>query len=125
MNSHTTQLDRELGLAPITGEASDCVCIAADEWQNMPTNCEMVVCCTPALEIFSQACSAYIDCELGSQDTRQLNPPIVSQSDIAAGGSLDELHLVTADGESVDAALPLLLDEIEAFIDYLRAEDCR
>jgi hypothetical protein len=92
------------------------------EWEGMPASDESAVCQTPALELFSQACAAYIDCELGAMPEWQCNPPMLSMTEFAVDGSLNALQVTIDEGRSVDAALPLLLDEIEEFIATLRDE---
>jgi hypothetical protein len=133
MDSQTTLMDEELALLPWKGGNSDgdyalpreksaVGSASVAEWQEIPASDETAVCQIPALELFSQACSSYIDCDMGAPAEWNSNPPMLSMSEFAVDGSPNTLHVPIADGKSVDAALPLLLDELEAFIARLRDE---
>jgi hypothetical protein len=127
-------INRRLASTPVEADHSDCNhasqsgqpsigSVLAIDCQRMVVSNETEVCLSPALELFNQACSAYLDCESGSRAEWQCHPPMLSMSDVAANGSVNTLPAAKADGQSVDAALPLLLDEIELFIANLRDEN--
>ncbi|HEY2413158.1 MAG TPA: hypothetical protein VGI40_12990 [Pirellulaceae bacterium] len=134
MKSQTMPIDNELPHLRGDGTSVPCQSLPSgqfqfgsavmDEWQEMPPSCQPVICRTSALEVFSQACSTYIDCELGWPAESPDDPSTFSAPDFPADGSMNSLHVARADARSVDAALPLLLNEIEAFIANLREEDC-
>lgn len=134
MDSQTALMDKELALLPSEGGSSGrkfalprgqfaVGSAPVAERQEMSASDETAVCQIPALELFSQACASYIDCDSGGPAEWQCNPPMLSMSEVAVDGSLNASHPPIADGKSVDAALPLLLDELEAFVASLRDED--
>jgi len=132
MDSQTTQIDSQLTPMPASGMSncsspphSEPIQVGSavmDEWQKISPSCDTVVCRTSALEVFSQACSTYIDCELDWSAESQSSLSPSSTSEVSVDGPRHALHIERADAKSVDAALPLLLDELEAFIANLREE---
>jgi len=134
MDSPTTLMDKELPLLPSEGGNSDrngalprgqfaVRSAPVAEWQGMLESDATAVCRIPALELFSQACATYIDCDLDALAEWQCNPPMLSMLEFVVDETPNALHVPIADGKSVDAALPSLLDELEAFVASLRDEN--
>jgi hypothetical protein len=116
MDSPTTLINKQSPLMVMEG-------CPTNWYETMPASNESADCSTPAFALFSLACSAYIDCEMGAPSQWQCIPPLHSLSECDVADHSNQSASGPADARSVDAALPLMLDELEAFIASLRDEN--